>query len=232
MRLHRFYINQTPLKTQIVLEDPKLINQWLRVLRLKIGDCVILFDGSGFDYKYMLSDINKKKAELKLLEKNQNSILPSFNLTLCPSLIKKDKLEWVIEKCTELGVGKFEPVISSRSEKKALSLTRLENIAKEAAEQSGRAVVPIIARPISLKEKLNDGQSEFIMFDPSGTEDISVVKSIIKDKPIEVFIGPEGGWTQEEIELFKNKRARIISLGHMTLRAETAAIVGIALMLP
>jgi 16S rRNA (uracil1498-N3)-methyltransferase len=180
----------------------------------------------------MLSDINKKKAELKLLEKNQNSILPSFNLTLCPSLIKKDKLEWVIEKCTELGVGKFEPVISSRSEKKALSLTRLENIAKEAAEQSGRAVVPIIARPISLKEKLNDGQSEFIMFDPSGTEDISVVKSIIKDKPIEVFIGPEGGWTQEEIELFKNKRARIISLGHMTLRAETAAIVGIALMLP
>jgi 16S rRNA (uracil1498-N3)-methyltransferase len=158
------------------------------------------------------------------VEKGSESIATLQNIHLYMSLIKKDLFELVVEKVTELGVKSITPILTDRTQGKNLNMERLNKIAIEASEQCGRGNIPIIKPVTDLENALSSIEGEIIVCDKSG--------SVLSDQPINLstinlLIGPEGGWTDEERKLFSSKGAKFISLGDTILRAETAGIVGV-----
>ncbi len=230
MRLHRFYVLQ-PLGEEVVIQDVSLVNQWTKVFRYEVGDFVILFNGDGNDYHYSLDTITKKECTLRFL-KSIPSYVPTRKITLCLSVIKKDNFELAVQKATELGVTTIIPILSSRSEKKNLSLDRLHKIAIESAEQCGRGDVPTITDILSLKKLPKDilpEAGELITLSIDGTPLIERVTPN-KNNDVVIFIGPEGGWSDEDNVCLAEYGAKQHSLGKTTLRAETAAIAACTLL--
>lgn len=237
MKLHRFYIESTDFSKlsfgdSFEINNLELAHQLSRVLRFKDGDELVLFDDIGpeyFDYLCMVKSIKNNVVELMVKSKSENHKEPKKQVTLFCAVLKKDNFALVVEKVVELGVFEIRPIITARTIKDVLRLDRLAKIAKEATEQSGRAMVPKIHAPISFKEAMNT-TSEFnqnIFFDISDVNR-QHPPSIIGDlQSISIFIGPEGGWSPEEIALAKTAKLNFMSLSPLTLRAETAAIVGV-----
>jgi len=226
MRLHRFYIEQKiSTEGEIRISDENLIHQWKNVFRMEAGNEVILFDGSGKDFISKIISVDKREAVLKIeSSENSPSSKPKHEVHLFQSLIKKDNFEWILEKCTELGVTDFHPIISERSEKKSFNEERAKKILIEASEQSGRGVLPTLHKTVSFEEALGSLSSSAIAFDPSGTPFPPNEANEAKSAEKAIFIGPEGGWSPSEVGLFHNKKIPLYSLGSQILRAETAAV--------
>ncbi len=224
MRLHRFYIKESIVENKISIKNIDLIHQLKKVFRYKIGDKIIIFDSSSYDFECLIDKLDNSEVVLSILSKNKG-ILSKLNITLFQSLIKKDKMEWVVQKATELGVSKIVPVISERSEKKDLNVNRLQKIIIEASEQSGRSDLPIISEILNLEDSAKEVYGAIVL-DKSG-EDFSNYKNV-ENKEVKVFVGPEGGFTETEINLFKKEGAKIFNLGSLTLRSETASIAVLA----
>ena len=237
MRLHRFYLSQ-PLGEEIVIESVSTIKQMYNVFRYKEGDLVTVFNGEGLDITYKIKSISSSVCELSKIE-SRSSILVDKKLTLYISVIKKDNVELVAQKATELGVSKIVPIISERSEKKGLNKERLEKIAIEASEQCGRGDIPVIDDIKSFDEALSSRNTGALsIFAQMGGLNISEKSfqgklNLAKEKnsEINIWIGPEGGWSEKEIERFEKENMIGVSLGKTVLRAETAAIVGSAFLL-
>ena len=222
MRLHRFYVNK-PLGEELVVEsageDKEIVHQWLHVFRYAAGDKVLLF--SPFtphqDFIYEISAISKQEIQLSYISSQPNT--KSLPITLVMALVKKDTFETIVRQATELGVSKIIPVEAARSEKKNLNFERLFAIATEAAEQSGRGSVPDITPIHSLEEAF------------SKVSGISVVGSL-RGKPltnklngdVTLWVGPEGGWTEEEEKSFADKEFFLLSCADTVLKADTAAV--------
>ena len=237
MRLHRFYLSQ-PLGEEIVIGSVSTIKQMHNVFRYKEGDLVTIFNGEGLDITYKIKSISSSVCELSKIE-SRSSILVDKKLTLYISVIKKDNVELVAQKATELGVSKIVPIISERSEKKGLNKERLEKIAIEASEQCGRGDIPVIDDIKSFDEALSSRNTGALsIFAQMGGLNISEKSfqgklNLAKEKnsEINIWIGPEGGWSEKEIERFEKENMIGVSLGKTVLRAETAAIVGSAFLL-
>ncbi|MBI3634064.1 MAG: 16S rRNA (uracil(1498)-N(3))-methyltransferase [Candidatus Yonathbacteria bacterium] len=228
MKIHRFFIaQQVPKDGEIIISDGSLLNQWRNVLRMKAGDKVTVFDGSGEEALCELRALDKKSASLLVLEKKKG-FAPEREITLFMSLIKRDNFELVLEKATELGVTRIVPVEASHNEKKGLNRERSEKILREASEQSGRATVPGLGEIIDIK---NIPVDTLVVFDPCGKKFAREFFTTNATVPRSILIGPEGGFTDEEIEFFKTKGAPIFTLGKAILRAETAAIVVLAIIM-
>jgi 16S rRNA (uracil1498-N3)-methyltransferase len=229
MRLHRFYISPDTreLDHSFWLHDPGLLNQWLRVLRFREGQEVVLFDGKTTERLYKITHIEQGGVHLELVTEFERK-LPTRHVYLFWALLKKDKNDWVLQKATELGVTNFVPLLAERSEKTGFNLERSQKIVTEAAEQCGRSDIPHVREPISLEEVLKEYASDvqLLVCDEREQADLKLV-----DKPVGVLIGPEGGWTEGEIEQCKQAGVGALHLGHLTLRAETAAIVAAAALL-
>ena len=225
MRLHRFFV-KTPLQhTKETINDERLVHQWRHVFRYNVGSEVILFDGSGEEYDSVIEKMNNREAEVRLVSERRG-VMPEREIALFQSLIKKDKMEWVVEKATELGVAKIVPIISEHSEKKGFNLERARKIAIEASEQCGRADVPEIGEIMNLESGIMNYAGDKIIFDLSG---IPMHDScFINHNPLSIFVGPEGGWSDKEVERFKEAKMEIFSLGKLTLRAETAAVAALS----
>lgn len=247
MRLHRFYINEKiGSKKELVIDSTSIVNQITRVLRLDAGDKVIVFDGSGNDFECeILPEVTLSRAgrekprgadQLRLAVHNvrPSQYMPERKIILYQAIIKKDKFEWVVEKATELGVTDIVPVITERSEKKDLNMERLNKIAIEASEQCGRGDISVVhSARLNLKEVfvnpiVKDGSKSItgLAFHTNGTARLN-----LKEGSLAVFIGPEGGWSPSELEMFHNNKIQICSLGNQVLRAETAAIVALSKLL-
>lgn len=150
-------------------------------------------------------------------------------LSLVVSLIKKDNFEWVIQKGTELGVSEFIPVVSERSEKKGFNMERARKIMIEACEQSGRGDLAIIREPETLSDFLTGEERPIVAFHTDGPRFSAADFS--KDSDLVACVGPEGGWTDGEVEAFKAKGAVVARLDVPVLRAETAAVAVATLLL-
>ncbi|HEU5114220.1 MAG TPA: RsmE family RNA methyltransferase [Candidatus Paceibacterota bacterium] len=230
MRLHRFFVKSALVPGRDnSLSDARLVHQIRRVFRLHAGDSVIFFDGSGVDYVSEIVSMTDEKLTFKIVETQPVKREAKRTIVLAVSLIKKDNFEWVIQKGTELGVSEFIPLISERSEKKGFNRDRAEKIMIEACEQSGRAEVPVIREPMAFADFVKEEKRGMVAFHTHGTalslEDIGETGEIV------ACIGPEGGWTDAEAEVFKEKGAAIVKLGTPVLRAETAAIAAATLLL-
>lgn len=233
MRLHRFYTLQ-PLGEVVVITDGSVLNQWKNVFRYTQGVLVILFNGDGSEYTYSIDSITSASCNLTQVKRSP-SYIPTKKVTLYLSLIKKDNFELVAQKVTELGVTNIVPIISSRSEKKNLNEDRLNKIIVEASEQCGRGDIPTVSPMITLSkalEEIKNSENSFVL-QMGGVpfNDTKLQEKIKVSSNINLFIGPEGGWSEEEEEIFSNLGISSVSLGNTVLRAETAAIVSSAFTL-
>ena len=230
MRLHNFFIEQKiGDQKEITIDDSSLLNQWRHVFRLNTGASVVLLDNSGFEYLAQFTELTYLKAVFAILEKRKNKFLPKKEIFLFQALIKLDKFEWILEKGTELGVSHFRPVITHRAMAKKLNLARARKIITESAEQSGRGTLPALYEPMKLEELLSTYQFPYVAFDPLGKP--WTHKDFEKTSALGILIGPEGGWSEQELKLLRDKNIPIISLGTQILRAETAAIAVTSLLL-
>ena len=236
MRLHRFYIEEKiNLNEELILLDKDLINQIRNVFRMQKNDQAIFFNGDGFDFVSEILVLEKMKMIIIPKEK-RDSIMPKKDITLFQALIKKDNFEMIAEKCTEIGITDFVPVLCERSEKKNLNTERIEKILKEATEQSGRGKVPKIF-PIMELYDLPFGEMPIFVADFGGEEIKKINFPKEKGQKCGILIGPEGGFSEEERKFLKDLSGqkeggvKIFSLGETALRAETAAIVASAFAL-
>jgi len=238
MRLHRFYINElVGSKTEIILDDSSVVHQIRKVFRLKKGDLLIIFDGSGSDFTCGIEDFRDDTIILGMRSVTKSRFMPEREVYLYAALVKKDTFEWIVEKATELGVTKIIPVIAERTEKKAVNEERLKKIALEASEQSGRGSVPEIATVIDLRQAVSDLKSgmdkaldiKIISFHTDA--ELFDVSDIKGNKALACFIGPEGGWSPDEIALFHENKIPVKSIGTQVLRAETAVVATLSLVM-
>lgn len=220
-RLHRFYVTpDVELKHYIWLHDERIINQWNKVLRYRAGQEVVLFNGQT-DRLYVITELNKTEAHLELITEFKQKH-PKKNVYLFWSLLKKDKNDWVLQKCTELGVSHFVPIIAERSEKTGFNNDRAEKIVIEAAEQCGRSDIPKIREPLLLQTALHEFGTKIPLF---VCEQHELTKPKTPNyKEVGVLIGPEGGWSDSEKQLFVTQEIGKLDLGDFTLRAETASV--------
>jgi 16S rRNA (uracil1498-N3)-methyltransferase len=223
MRLHRFLGNFDFSLKSISVSDPEIIHQIRKVLRLGPGDRVILSGREELEAEAKITDIGKGEIKFNIESVRKNKRGPSNEVTLYCSILKKENFELVVQKATEVGVKIIVPIIAKNTVKTGLNLGRLEKIAREAAEQSGRSSVPEIDKIMEFKEALHEStkNKHAWLFDPEGgTSNFQDISGTIG-----IFIGPEGGFVEEEISLAKEKGVRIISLSPLTFRAETAAMI-------
>jgi 16S rRNA (uracil1498-N3)-methyltransferase len=220
----RFFLPVDLSKRSHSLSDEGLYHQLKNVLRVSIGDAVVVCDGSGNEVEGVVEELSKNRVLITTTEPSVVRAEPGNRVVLYTSIIKKDLFEWVVQKATEVGAKEIVPVVTERTVKMGVRLDRLKVIAKEAAEQSGRGMIPVIHEPIAFTEALSRAQKEgqVLFFDKDGDDvhshnDIGGVCSI--------FIGPEGGWSDSEKSLVTEKGVAPVSLGLLTLRAETAAVI-------
>ncbi|MEW6569948.1 MAG: 16S rRNA (uracil(1498)-N(3))-methyltransferase [Nitrospirota bacterium] len=223
------------------------------VLRCEIGDNISIFEGEGNCLRTVIMKTDKKEIVVEVLEKFGCDVESHFHIVLVQSLLKGEKMDWVIQKTTELGVNEVMPAISERSQLRSTKkIERWRKIAEEASRQSGRTVIPSIHEPINLNEMMGNQflLQGFIFHEEGGirlSDAIEVIKQTynpsnppFSNPPLPPFskggregllvvIGPEGGFTKEEVNFARQKGLIVTSLGRRILRAETAAIAAVIL---
>lgn len=231
MKLQRFFIEPKDMsEKQVTITDRDILNQIKRVLRLRVGERVFFLDNTGKEYESEISELNPESLKAKVLSVTENKNEPELKMTICQALCKKDKFEWILQKGTEVGVSDFIPVLAGRSEKTGLNFERAEKILKEAAEQSERGIIPKLGQIRDFEDVLKSVKGEKILLDKSG-EPMKTFQLSNLDSQLSIFIGPEGGWTDQELETAKENKAKIVSLGSRVLRTETAGLVAAAILL-
>ena len=214
------------------------LNHMKNVLRMKVGEDVRINDGQGTTYLCCLNRYEKDQAVLDVFRKlDTETELPS-EIILFQGLPKGDKMEWIVEKSVELGV----PFSAKRSvvkldEKKAVKKQeRWQLIAKGAAEQSGRGVIPEVCGVCSFTEALEQAESLDVVLIPYELEEgmaetVRVIEQIEPGQSVGIFIGPEGGFEEAEVLRAKEKGARPVTLGKRILRTETAGLTTLSILM-
>jgi len=210
---------------QVVELSDNQVHYLLHVMRQKEGDQVHLFNGCDGEWNGIIESLNKKQGIVRL-EKLSRSQEKEPQVVLCPALIKKENMDLVFQKATELGVSEIFPLLTERTVVPKLNLARAQSIVTEAAEQCERLSVPEVHEPVKIRDLWH------VL--PSGTQVIclaergqSVGKICANFMPA-FCVGPEGGWTEKELTLFEKNEAVFWHFGHTILRAETASIVAMA----
>jgi len=245
MTTHRFFVNINQIRDENIILTGSQARQIHSVLRLRKSDRIHILDNKGWQYEVELLAVNPDQVTGHITTKCSARGEPAARLTLYQSLLKRDKFEWVLQKGTELGVFSFVPLITERTIVRQTKLTqnklaRWQRIIHEAAEQSGRGLIPALSQPLEFIAALAETQSNHMAFIPWENEEKRTLSTTFgpnnrPDLPpsptVALFIGPEGGFTDKEIENAQSANIIPVTLGPRILRAETAAIVATALFL-
>lgn len=236
--MHRFFLPPECFGHDGITLPLEVVHQIIRVLRLKTGDRIIALDNSGFEYEAELISLEKDTASAAVIQKRRGKGEPEIEVTLYQSLLKADKFEFVLQKCVELGVSTFVPVLSERSVAGKPSANRLERwrkIIKEAAEQSGRSCLPDLMPTATFVEACSNASDPGIMlWEGEISTGLSQVLSQNKFRGtshLSIFIGPEGSFSPNEIDLAKKMGLVTVSLGQRILRAETAGMAAVSVII-
>lgn len=233
---HFFIAPECFIEKAVRVTEPLLIHQMRKVLRLRPRDHCIFLNNSGFEFLSEITRLDEKEMTAAVLEKRKNKAEPTLFVMLYQALPKKMELfEWVLQKGTEIGVSEFVPLITERTERREISKReRLEKILKEAAEQCERGKIPELKAPVEFELAIqNQSEGAKILLHSRGdfpllSEKLSELKTQSK---ISLFIGPEGGFTDNEMKIARENRIFIYSLGPRILRTESAGIVASAFLL-
>jgi len=238
-RLHRFFVPPSQISEGFVRITGPDARQIRTVLRMRKGESIEAIDGTGICYRAEICDVSGTCITAVVCEVWRPNTEPRVHLTLAQGLPKGDKFALVVQKGTELGVSEFVGVLAARSVRRpddsGLRLARLGRIAKEAAEQCGRAKIPLVwaARSVSeVLERVKDYDLAVVAWEGESARLLSqVVRERAAASRALLFVGPEGGFAQEEVEAARCAGAELVSLGSRILRTETAAIAASAIML-
>lgn len=200
----------------------------LGVMRLKAGDPILLFDNRSGEWLGIVDEAAKRSLTVRV-ERQTRGIEQVPDLWLCFAPVKKARLDWIIEKATELGVARLQPVITERTIVERVKRERIEAQIIEACEQCGRTALPTLAEPVKLPQLLRDWPAgrALLFADEAGGAPLAATDA---PAPAAILTGPEGGFTERERAMLLDTPAvRRIALGPRILRAETAAIAAIGL---
>lgn len=237
MPMHRFFVSSEVLATSRVVLGEPLAHRMGQVLRLHAGDRVVLLDNSGWEYDAELTRLGRDTVEARIAGKRPATGEPALGVHLYQGLLKADKFELVLQKGTELGIASFTPVASLRSvaaPPAAARQERWERILREAAEQSRRGRRPPLHPAASLSDALSRAPGLRLL--PWEEEHSAGLRQTLEGvggqvAEVSLFIGPEGGWAEEEVALARKEGALPLSLGPRVLRAETAGLAAAAAIL-
>ena len=243
--MYRFYVDQDAVKGEEITLTGEDNNHIRNVLRMRSGEEITVCDGAGTDYACRLTELSKDCVKAQILTKAASQTELPLRLVLFQGMPKKDKMEWIIKKAVELGVSQVVPVLTKRTvvkledeKKEEKKRARYKAIARAAAMQSMRGMIPDIAPAMRFADAIRAaGELDAILIPYEravGMEDTKAVfDKLVADgvRSIGVFIGPEGGFEEEEVQLAVTSGAFSITLGHRILRTETAGLVALSLLM-
>ncbi|MBI4307283.1 MAG: 16S rRNA (uracil(1498)-N(3))-methyltransferase [Chloroflexi bacterium] len=242
--MHRFFVPPGALRGDVVTLLGTHARQIARVLRLRPRDTVLLLDNQGWQYPVELVRVAPERAEGRVLGREPAPAEPRVAITLYQGTLKATKFEWVLQKGTEVGVSAFVPVVCTRSVAREATdapakVSRWRRILQEAAEQAGRGRIPPLHPLLSFREAWDRVRGLSLL--PWEDEQETGLRGVLTQRlphdatseypPVNLFIGPEGGFTPEEADLARARGAVSVSLGRRILRAETAGVVAAAAVL-
>lgn len=239
--LHRFFVSREDIRGDEVALS-KQAHQIRDVLRLKAGEHIIALDNEGAEFKVVLTAVGRDEVKGQVIEERRAAGEPEVQITLYQSLLSREKFEWVLQKCTEVGVARFVPIVTSRSivrdcgSIKPNKIDRWRRIIQEAAEQSHRGRIPELGQAIKLEEAIGQLEGFDLPLIASPQSDAASLRSCLvrgkkKTGAIALLVGPEGGFTEEEVKRCSSSGVIAFGLGRRILRTETAAVVASALIL-
>lgn len=237
--MEKFFVNpENVIASDIIIQGTD-VNHIKNVLRLQVGKEILINDRQGTDYKCIIRKIDSQVIETNIIEKLDKTTEATVETTLYQSLIKGEKMEFVIQKAVEIGVTTIVPIVTDRcvvkleTDKKIKSkCERWQKIAESAAKQSKRSIIPEVKLPMTLEDALKDTKHRNVRSCiPFENEKAYHIKEYLRNcdaTAIGVFIGPEGGFTDAEIEYADKSGVAAITLGRRILRSETASLVTLA----
>lgn len=203
------------------------------VLRMKIGEGVMLFNGRDGEWQASLIDVKKRAATLKVVSQTRDQTTgPDIAYLFAP--LKRSRLDYMVQKATELGVASLEPVITHRTIAERVNLERMRANVVEAAEQCGVLRVPDVCPPVALEKRLagwDQSRALIVCDEAADVADPLLALRAVARGPVAVLIGPEGGFSPEERAVFAGLPfVTRVSLGPRVMRADTAAVAALALI--
>lgn len=237
--MYRFFVNQNQISEKIITINGSDFNHIKNVLRMKIGEEIsVMVPGDDTEYRCEIAEYAEDEVRCSLMFVKKSDVELPCEITLYQALPKQDKMELIIQKAVELGATRIVPVASKRAVVKLegaredKKIARWNSIAEAAAKQSKRAVIPEVTAIMSFKEAVKDCSDTSVKLIPYELEDASgmertrdIIRSVKPGQSVAVFIGPEGGFAEEEIALCVDEGIVPITLGHRILRTETAGLV-------
>lgn len=238
----KFFVNKNQVKDgniEIIGEDVKHIE---KVLRYEKGDTIMVCDGEGADYLCEIIELVKDKVVTQIVDMNSTYAEPNVKITIYQGLPKGDKMESIIQKSVELGVGKIVPVAMKNSvvkiddiKKEQKKIERWNKISESAAKQCGRGVIPKVDSILSFDDALKDAnKSDLKILLYENEKKLTIAKIFDINNiygSISVFIGPEGGFSESEIDKAKKNNFNITTLGNRILRTETVSTVILSILM-
>ncbi len=238
--MHRFFLTPELIQNKMVTFPPEIARQVIKVLRLEAGRQVQVLDGLGQEYLVELTDVRPDLVAGRILETCSALGEPLTRIHLYVALTQREKFEWILQKCTEVGVAEFTPMTTTRSllqkpSEVAGRFPRWQSILREAAEQSHRGVVPTLHPAISFRTLIDGGLKPnrlgLFLWEEETKVDLKTQLKNSRCREILIVIGPEGGFTADEAQMAKDAGYQVVSLGKRILRMETAAIAAAAQVL-
>ena len=237
----RFYApSASDVGSEIDLPDDEA-QHLSRVLRLKAGDSLAVFDGNGGEFAAVVTAVTKSRVSVRLDARSTAKAELPIALTLAQAVLKGDKMDAVVRDAVMLGFAAVQPIVTARSEVSLGALTRSDRherwhrVAVSSAKQCGRAVVPVIAPPVAFEGPASLAHLPsplFLLVEPGASPHETTVAGLAPAAPAAatLIVGPEGGWTPEEVQRCSG-HAHPVGIGPLTLRADAAAVVAAAALL-
>jgi 16S rRNA (uracil1498-N3)-methyltransferase len=235
-----FHVPPSQISDDRVKISGREFHHLANVLRLQKGDEIVVLDGLGGIYKVRLISRSDEIAVGNITD-HKRVAPPHVWVNVCVGLPKSDKMDLIVQKCTELGAYRIVPVLCQHSvskpppERTEKRIARWQQIAVEASKQSHRSYFPLIPGMLDFHEALSDQECDLRLIFAARPWEYTILKDVLKQnktaRKVELFIGPEGGFSEDEISLAISSGALPVSLGGNILRTETAAIAALAIVL-
>ena len=227
----KFFADKSAFDSENAVITGENVSHISRVLRMREGDALTLCDGCGTDFECEIESISKNEIICKILSFEKNTSESEIPVTLFQSMPKGAKMDFIIQKCVELGIYSVVPFISARTVAKGEKSARFRKIAEEAAKQSGRGIVPYVSDTADFDEavkKLCECDLAIICYEEEKEKTLKSVLKSVKPRSIGIMIGPEGGFEADEVLKAVNSGAVSVTLGRRILRTETAGMAVLA----
>ena len=239
--MHRFFAEPGQIGEKEIVITGADVNHIRNVLRMRTGEEVLIADGRGAEYRCKLTDLSENEVRAQILWKLDGNAELASAVTLFQGLPKSDKMDLIVQKCVELGVDRIVPVSTKRAvvkldaKKEETRLKRWNTISESAAKQSGRGVIPEVSGVMSFEKALEEAKKLDVLLIPYEraehmAESRRVMGEIRPGQSVGVFIGPEGGFEESEVEEAVAAGAKAITLGKRILRTETAGLAVMSML--